>query len=156
MEAARNPYENAELFVLLERLRRADDMDEKTEYELGLLLMSVTKFAYTLYRKAGHVVKDAPPEAESEMLLYVIDVSRRADLTDPQKYVNCLVKSAQNKLRAILRDTIRRKQVISPYMVEESGCCCMRCGIDGTPDSDIYEQIKLYSKKDSENDEKDI
>lgn len=147
--ASRNPYEHAELFCMLERLRRNDELDAKSDNELGELLMSVAKYSYTCYVRSGKQVKEAPCEAESEMLMYIIEVSRKADTSDPKAFVNCLIKSGQNRLRSMLRDRIKHNNVIYPTMDEDA--VETACAIDGTPESDIFENIKLYSKKEPAN-----
>lgn len=154
LSASRNPYEHAELFCMLERLRRNDELDSKSDNELGELLMSVARYSYTCYVRSGKKVRDAPDEAESEMLMYIIEVSRRADTDDPKAFVNCLIKSGQNKLRSMLRDRIKHNNVICPTMGDDA--VETACGIDGTPETNIYENIKLYSKKEPEDGKKDI
>ena len=113
LNASRNPYEHAELFVMLERLRRKDEIDGKSDNELGELLMSVTKYAITCLIRSGYRLHTAPDEMESEALLYVIDVSRKANTEDPKAFVNCLIKAAQNRIRRMMRDTSSHNKVIS-------------------------------------------
>lgn len=150
--ASRNPYEHAELFCMLERLRRTNDLDSKADNELGELLMSVTKYSYSCYLKGRRKMKDMPDEAESDMLMYIIEVSRKADTSDPKKFVNCLIKSGQNKLRTILRDSIKHNKVIS---LGTTLCAVERsCSIDGTPHMNVFEELKLY--KEAPDGEKDI
>lgn len=143
--ASRNPYEQAELFTMLENLRRKDELDSKSDNELGELLMSTTKFAITCFIRSGQRLHDAPDEMESEVLTYVIEVSRKANTVDPRKFVNCLVKSAQNRIRWMLRDTRRHNDIVSPTCDVEPPESA--CDIDGTSHVDIYEQIKLFSRK---------
>ena len=68
MNASRNPYENAELFCMLERLRRTDDLDAKSEAELGELLMSTAKYSYTCYARSGKIetVRELPYPSRAE------------------------------------------------------------------------------------------
>lgn len=142
--ASRNPYEDAELFAALERLRRIDELDRKSENELGELLMSVTKYAITCYLSAGHRLYDAPDDLESDALMYVIEVSRRAETENAKRFVSCLVKSAQNRIRSVMRDTRHHNKIISnscDNVVE------MICGINGDQEVTIYEQIKLRTKE---------
>lgn len=150
--ASRNPYEDAELFAALERLRRIDELDRKSENELGELLMSVTKYAITCYLSAGHRLYDAPDDLESDALMYVIEVSRRAETENAKSFVACLIKSAQNRIRSVMRDTRNHNKIISnscDNVVE------MVCGIHGDQEVTIYEQIKLRTKE-PEDGKKDI
>jgi hypothetical protein len=155
LHASRNPYDNAELFVALERLRRTDDLDDKSSNELGELLMSVTKYALTCMLRNGTYLGDAPDELESETLLYVIETSRKADTLDPKRYVNCLLKSAQNRVRWIMRDTRNHRRILSPCV--DGDAKEVECEIDGTCEVDLFEQVKLNSKnKEPEDGQKDI
>lgn len=146
LNASRNPYEHAELFTMLERLRRSDDLDGKADNELGELLMSVTKYAITCLIRSGFHLQSAPDEMESEALLYVIDVSRRADTENPKAFVNCLIKAAQNRIRRMLRDTSKHNKVISSS-IEDSAVLDMTCSLDGTPHQNIWESIKLKPRE---------
>lgn len=155
LHASRNPYENAELFVALERLRRTDDLDDRSSNELGELLMSVTKYAITCMLRNGSFLGDAPDELESETLLYVIETSRKVDTDVPKRFVSCLLKSAQNRIRWIMRDTRNHRRVLSPCIDGEAKE--VECEIDGTCEVDLFEQVKLNSKKEPEEDgQKDI
>ena len=154
LHASRNPYEQAELFVALERLRRTDDLDDKSSNELGELLMSVTKYALTCMLRNGTYLGDAPDELESETLLYVIEASRKADTIEPKRFVNCLLKSAQNRVRWIMRDTRNHRRVLSPFV--DGDIKDVECEIDGTSEVNLFEQVKLNSIKESEDGEKDI
>lgn len=155
LHASRNPYEQAELFVALERLRRTDDLDDKSSNELGELLMSVTKYALTCMLRNGTYLGDAPDELESETLLYVIEASRKADTIEPKRFVNCLLKSAQNRVRWIMRDTRNHRRVLSPCV--DGNIKDVECEIDGTCEIDLFEQVKLNSKnKEAEDGQKDI
>lgn len=154
LHASRNPYEDAELFVALERLRRNDDLDGKSSNELGELLMSVTKYAMTCMLRNGTYLGDAPDELESETLLYVIETSRKADTDVPKRFVSCLLKSAQNRIRWIMRDTRNHRRVLSPCIDGEAKE--VECEIDGTCEVDLFEQVKLNSKKEPEDGQKDI
>ena len=152
--ATRNPYENAELFCTLERIRRKGDIDPVMDTELGELLISTARYAITCYMRSGKVLKDAPDDLESDILTYIIEVSRRAETDEPRKFVNCLIKSGQNKIRWALRDTIRHNGVVSPVL-EEDGIETV-CGLDGAPYDNIFEQIKLFSKKETDTGQEDV
>ena len=154
LHASRNPYEQAELFVALERLRRSDDLDDKSSNELGELLMSVTKYALTCMLRNGTYLGDAPDELESETLLYVIEASRKADTIEPKRFVNCLLKSAQNRVRWIMRDTRNHRRVLSPCV--DGDIKDVECEIDGTCEVNLFEQVKLNSIKEPEDGQKDI
>ena len=154
LHASRNPYEQAELFVALERLRRTDDLDDKSSNELGELLMSVTKYALTCMLRNGTYLGDAPDELESETLLYVIEASRKADTLEPKRFVNCLLKSAQNRVRWIMRDTRNHRRVLSPCV--DGDIKDVECEIDGTCEVNLFEQVKLNSIKEPEDGQKDI
>lgn len=154
LHASRNPYEHAELFVALERLRRTDDLDDKSSNELGELLMSVTKYALTCMLRNGAYLGDAPDELESETLLYVIEASRKADTMEPKRFVNCLLKSAQNRVRWIMRDTRNHRRVLS--LCVDGDMKEVECKIDGTCEIDLFEQVKLNSIKEPEDGQKDI
>lgn len=154
LHASRNPYENAELFVALERLRRTDDLDDKSSNELGELLMSVTKYALTCMLRNGTYLGDAPDELESETLLYVIETSRKADTLDPKRYVNCLLKSAQNRVRWLMRDTRNHRRILSPCV--DGDAKEVECEIDGTCEVNLFEQVKLNSIKEAEDGQENI
>jgi hypothetical protein len=154
LHASRNPYENAELFVALERLRRTDDLDDKSSNELGELLMSVTKYALTCMLRNGAYLGDAPDELESETLLYVIETSRKADTVDPKRYVNCLLKSAQNRVRWLMRDTRNHRRILSPCV--DGDAKDVECEIDGTCEVNLFEQVKLNSIKEAEDGQENI
>ena len=150
MNASRNPYENAELFCMLERLRRTDDLDAKSEAELGELLMSTAKFSYTCYARSGKIPMHISSEDDvSEMLVQIIDKSRVADTSNPKQFVSYLIRAGQNMLLHLIRDRSRHNKVISPVLTGnalEQGCF-----IDGTPNNSIYEDIKLFSKQEANN-----
>jgi hypothetical protein len=154
LHASRNPYEHAELFVALERLRRTDDLDDKSSNELGELLMSVTKYALTCMLRNGAYLGDAPDELESETLLYVIETSRKADTIDPKRYVNCLLKSAQNRVRWLMRDTRNHRRILSPCV--DGDAKEVECEIDGTCEVNLFEQVKLNSIKEAEDGQENI
>ena len=154
LHASRNPYEHAELFVALERLRRTDDLDDKSSNELGELLMSVTKYALTCMLRNGAYLGDAPDELESETLLYVIETSRKADTVDPKRYVNCLLKSAQNRVRWLMRDTRNHRRILSPCV--DGDAKDVECEIDGTCEVNLFEQVKLNSIKEAEDGQENI
>lgn len=154
LHASRNPYEHAELFVALERLRRTDDLDDKSSNELGELLMSVTKYALTCMLRNGAYLGDAPDELESETLLYVIETSRKADTLDPKRYVNCLLKSAQNRVRWLMRDTRNHRRILSPCV--DGDAKEVECEIDGTCEVNLFEQVKLNSIKEAEDGQENI
>lgn len=154
LHASRNPYEHAELFVALERLRRTDDLDDKSSNELGELLMSVTKYALTCMLRNGAYLGDAPDELESETLLYVIETSRKADTHDPKRYVNCLLKSAQNRVRWLMRDTRNHRRILSPCV--DGDAKEVECEIDGTCEVNLFEQVKLNSIKEAEDGQENI
>lgn len=154
LHASRNPYEHAELFVALERLRRTDDLDDKSSNELGELLMSVTKYALTCMLRNGAYLGDAPDELESETLLYVIETSRKADTVDPKRYVNCLLKSAQNRVRWLMRDTRNHRRILSPCV--DGDAKEVECEIDGTCEVNLFEQVKLNSIKEAEDGQENI
>jgi hypothetical protein len=154
LHASRNPYEDAELFASLERLRRNDDLDTRSDNELGELLMSVTKYAITCMLRNGTYLGDAPVELESDALMYVIETSRKADTTEPKRFVNCLMKSAQNRVRWMMRDTRNHRRVLATSI--EGNMKEVECDIDGTCTVDLYEQVKLNSKKEPEDGQKDI
>ena len=153
--ASRNPYENAELFATLERLRRVNELDAHTETELGELLMSTARIAITCMMSNGAYLKDAPDELESEALLKIIEVSRKADTDDPKRFVSCLVKSAQLRIKWLMRDTRKHNNIILPYMSDDDPIE-RSCELDGTPIHNVYEQIKLFSKKEPEDGQKDL
>lgn len=155
LNATRNPYENAELFCTLERIRRKGDLDTAMDTELGELLMSTARYAITCYLRSGKVMKDAPSDIESDILMYIIEASRKAETDNPRMFVNFLIKTGQNRIRWSLRDTIRHNGIVSPVL-EEDGLETA-CDIEGSPMENIFEQIKLFStKKETDNGEKDV
>ena len=89
----RNPYDEAELFATLERMRRMDELDAEMERNLGELLIAVTRFAMTCGMRNGIVFKG--DDAESKCTVYAIEASRPAETDDPRQFVNYMVNAVQ-------------------------------------------------------------
>ena len=143
----RNPYEEAELFATLERMRRIGELDAEMERNLGELLIAVTRFAMTCGMRKGIVFKG--DEAESQCTVYAIEASRKADTDDPRKFVNYMVNAVQ---RNWVRDSMteaNRNRLLFP--VTDSDGIELAAGMDGSPEGiPPWECLRLFTIKNKE------
>lgn len=143
----RNPYEEAELFATLERMRRIGELDAEMERNLGELLIAVTRFAMTCGMRKGIVFKS--DDAESQCTVYAIEASRKADTDDPRKFVNYMVNAVQ---RNWVRDSMteaNRNRLLFP--VTDSDGIELAAGMDGSPEGiPPWECLRLFIIKNKE------
>lgn len=146
----RNPYEEAELFATLERMRRMDELDAEMDRNLGELIVAVTRFAMTCGMRKGIVFKG--DEAESQCMVYALEASRKADTTDPRKFVNYMVNAVQ---RNWVRDSMteaNRNRLLFP--VTDSEGIELSAGMDGSPEGiPPWECLRLFTIKNKEADD---
>lgn len=146
----RNPYEEAELFATLERMRRMGELDAEMDRNLGELLIAVTRFAMTCGMRKGIVFKG--DEAESQCTVYALEASRKAETDDPRKFVNYMVNAVQ---RNWVRDSMteaNRNRLLFP--VTDSDGIELAAGMDGSPEGiPPWECLRLFTIKNKEADD---
>lgn len=143
----RNPYEEADLFATLERMRRMGELDAEMERNLGELLIAVTRFAMTCGMRKGIVFKG--DDAEGQCTVYAIEASRKAETDDPRKFVNYMVNAVQ---RNWVRDSMteaNRNRLLFP--VTDSDGIELSAGMDGSPEGiPPWECLRLFTIKNKE------
>lgn len=143
----RNPYEEAELFATLERMRRLNELDAEMERNLGELLIAVTRFAMTCGMRKGIVFRG--DDAESQCTVYAIEASRKAETDDPRKFVNYMVNAVQ---RNWVRDSMteaNRNRLLFP--VTDSDGIELAADMDGSPEGiPPWECLRLFTIKNKE------
>lgn len=143
----RNPYEEAELFATLERMRRLNELDAEMERNLGELLIAVTRFAMTCGMRKGIVFMG--DDAESQCTVYALEASRKADTSDPRKFVNYMVNAVQ---RNWVRDSMteaNRNRLLFPATGSDG--IELAAGMDGSPEGiPPWECLKLFTIKNKE------
>lgn len=143
----RNPYEEAELFATLERMRRMGEMDAEMERNLGELLIAVTRFAMTCGMRKGIVFRG--DDAESQCTVYALEASRKADTSEPRKFVNYMVNAVQ---RNWVRDSMteaNRNRLLFPATGSDG--IELSAGMDGSPEGiPPWECLRLFTIKNKE------
>ena len=143
----RNPYDEAELFATLERMRRLDELDAEMERNLGELLIAVTRFAMTCGMRKGIVFRG--DDAESQCTVYALEASRKADTSDPRKFVNYMVNAVQ---RNWVRDSMteaNRNRLLFPATGSDG--IELAAGMDGSPEGiPPWECLRLFTIKNKE------
>ena len=143
----RNPYDEAELFATLERMRRMDELDAEMERNLGELLIAVTRFAMTCGMRKGIVFRG--DDAESQCTVYALEASRKADTSDPRKFVNYMVNAVQ---RNWVRDSMteaNRNRLLFPATGSDG--IELAAGMDGSPEGiPPWECLRLFTIKNKE------
>ena len=143
----RNPYEEAELFATLERMRRLNELDSEMERNLGELLIAVTRFAITCGMRKGIVFRG--DDAESQCTVYALEASRKADTSDPRKFVNYMVNAVQ---RNWVRDSMteaNRNRLLFPATGSDG--IELSAGMDGSPEGiPPWECLRLFTIKNKE------
>lgn len=143
----RNPYEEAELFATLERMRRLNELDSEMERNLGELLIAVTRFAMTCGMRKGIVFRG--DDAESQCTVYALEASRKADTSDPRKFVNYMVNAVQ---RNWVRDSMteaNRNRLLFPATGSDG--IELSAGMDGSPEGiPPWECLRLFTIKNKE------
>ena len=143
----RNPYDEAELFATLERMRRMDELDAEMERNLGELLIAVTRFAMTCGMRKGIVFRG--DDAESQCTIYALEASRKADTSDPRKFVNYMVNAVQ---RNWVRDSMteaNRNRLLFPATGSDG--IELAAGMDGSPEGiPPWECLRLFTIKNKE------
>lgn len=143
----RNPYEEAELFATLERMRRIGELDAEMERNLGELLIAVTRFAMTCGMRKGIVFRG--DDAESQCTVYALEASRKADTSDPRRFVNYMVNAVQ---RNWVRDSMteaNRNRLLFPATGSDG--IELAAGMDGSPEGiPPWECLRLFTIKNKE------
>lgn len=143
----RNPYEEADLFATLERMRRMDELDSEMERNLGELLIAVTRFAMTCGMRKGIVFRG--DDAENQCTVYALEASRKADTSDPRKFVNYMVNAVQ---RNWVRDSMteaNRNRLLLP--ANGSDGIELAASMDGSPEGiPPWECLRLFTIKNKE------
>ena len=148
--AKRNPYEEEELFAMLERMRRQGDMDAEMDQNLGELIIAVTRFAMTCGMRKGIVFRG--DDAESQCMVYALEASRKADTSNPRRFVNYLVNAVQrNWVRDSMTEANRNKLL---FPVGDTEGIELAAGMDGTPEGiPPWECLRLFTMKNKEADD---
>jgi hypothetical protein len=145
--AKRNPYEEQELFAMLERMRRQGDMDAEMDQNLGELIIAVTRFAMTCGMRKGIVFRG--DDAESQCMVYALEASRKADTSNPRRFVNYMVNAVQrNWVRDSMTEANRNKLL---FPIGDSEGIELSAGMDGTPEGiPPWECLRLFTIKNKE------
>lgn len=148
--AKRNPYEEEELFAMLERMRRQGDMDAEMDRNLGELIIAVTRFAMTCGMRKGIVFRG--DDAESQCMVYALEASRKADTSNPRRFVNYMVNAVQrNWVRDSMTEANRNKLL---FPIGDSEGIELSAGMDGMPEGiPPWECLKLFTMKNKEADD---
>ena len=143
----RNPYDEAELFATLERMRRMDELDAEMERNLGELLIAVTRFAMTCGMRKGIVFRG--DDAESQCTVYALEASRKADTSDPRKLVNYMANAVQrNWVRDPMTEANRNRLL---FPATGSDGIELAAGMDGSPEGiPPWECLRLFTIKNKE------
>lgn len=143
----RNPYEEADLFATLERMRRMGELDAEMERNLGELLIAVTRFAMTCGMRKGIVFRG--DDAESQCTVYALEASRKAETDDPRKFVNYMVNAVQ---RNWVRDSMteaNRNRLLFPATGSDG--IELAADMDGSPEGiPPWECLRLFTIKNKE------
>ena len=145
--AKRNPYEEEELFAMLERMRRQGDMDAEMDQNLGELIIAVTRFAMTCGMRKGIVFRG--DDAESQCMVYALEASRKADTSNPRRFVNYMVNAVQrNWVRDSMTESNRNKLL---FPIGDTEGIELAAGMDGTPEGiPPWECLRLFTIKNKE------
>lgn len=145
--AKRNPYEEEELFAMLERMRRQGDMDAEMDQNLGELIIAVTRFAMTCGMRKGIVFRG--DDAESQCMVYALEASRKADTSNPRRFVNYMVNAVQrNWVRDSMTESNRNKLL---FPIGDSEGIELAAGMDGMPEGiPPWECLRLFTMKNKE------
>lgn len=145
----RNPYEEEELFAMLERMRRKDELDAEMDRNLGELIIAVTRYAMTCGMRKGIVFKG--DEAESQCMVYALEASRKADTSNPRRFVNYMVNAVQrNWVRDSMTEANRNKLL---FPVADGDGLELAASMDGTPEGiPPWECLRLFTIKTKEAD----
>lgn len=148
--AKRNPYEEEELFAMLERMRRQGDMDAEMDQNLGELIIAVTRFAMTCGMRKGIVFRG--DDAESQCMVYALEASRKADTSNPRRFVNYMVNAVQrNWVRDSMTEANRNKLL---FPIGDSEGIELAAGMDGMPEGiPPWECLRLFTMKNKEADD---
>lgn len=146
--ATRNPYEECELFAMLERLRRNGDAeDPKMENELGELIMSAARYAMTCGLRNG--MRFDHDEAEEMCIAYALDASRKASTDNPHRFVSYIVAAVQTNWK---RDSLlraNREKLL--YPVGTGDGITLGSDMEGTPEGiSPWEALRIFTIKNEE------
>lgn len=143
----RNPYEERDLFAMLERMRRQDELDSQMDRELGELIIATTKYAITCGKRKG--MRFYGDDVLSKCTVYALEASRKAETTDPYKYVNYIVTAVQmNWKRDSITDANRKKLL---FPVGDEAGVELAADIYGTPEGIApWEALRIFTIKNKE------
>lgn len=146
----RNPYAEAELFCMLERLRRKDELDAAMDRELGELILAATRYAMTCGMRRG--LRFRSPDAESQCMVYALEASRKAKTDNPHRFVSYLVSAVQTNWKRDSMTEDNRNRLL--YPVQESDGLELEASIDGTPEGmGPWEKLRVFTIKEKEADD---
>ena len=107
----RKPYEETEIFCMVERLYRNGDDTADTEQERGVLLMATTDMALAKLIEQGADRRAADyyrsEECRSECMLKALEALAKASTDNGRAMVNYLVKAIQNRARTLLDQDVK-------------------------------------------------
>ncbi len=149
LHSYRNPYEEAELFVMLERLRRQGNLDEQMDNELGELLISATRYAMTCGLRKGLRFDD--DDAFLQCTLYAVEASRKASTENPHSFVSYLIAAVQTNWMRDSGTERNRQRMLLPVCGDKA--VELSVGFDGDPDGIApWETLRLFAIKQGEED----
>ncbi len=145
--AHRNPYEEAELFAMLERMRRIGELDVQMERELGELLIATAKYAITCGRKRDISFKGE--DVLSRCTVYALEASRKADTSKPHQFVSYMISAVQtNWIRDAGVEANRHKLL---FPLTDGDGLELHANIDGEQTGiPQWESLRLYTIKHKE------
>ena len=146
----RNPYEERELFAMLERMRRIGELDAQMDRELGELIIAATKYAMTCGMRKG--MRFDSDDALSQCTVYALEASRKAETQNPSSYVNYIVTAVQtNWTRDSMTEANRRKLL---FPVGSGEGLELAAEMDGSPEGIApWEALRIYTLKQKEADD---
>lgn len=145
--ATRNPYEECELFAMLERLRRNEDTDGRMDDELGELIMSAARYAMTCGLRKG--MRFDHDEAEEMCIAYALDASRKASTENPHRFVSYIVAAVQTNWKRDSMLRANREKLLFP--VGTGDAITLGSDIDGTAEGmGPWESLRIFTIKNEE------
>lgn len=108
----RNPFEEAEILGMVERLFRLGMESPDTEAERGVLVMATTDMALAKLIAEGADARAAAfyrtEDCRSECMLKLLRFMHGMRTENGRQLVNCMVKTVQNMARTLLDKDVRR------------------------------------------------
>lgn len=144
----RNPYQEAELFTMLERMRRSDNLDREMDNELGELIIATTKYAITCGARRGLLFKG--DDVLSLCTMFALEASRKAKTEVPTRFVSYIIAAVQNGWKNVTRNRINREKMLFP-VAEPTESMELAVDIHGEPDGiSQWDCLKLFTIKNKE------